>query len=88
MKITESNRVSHTVPLNSLKVGDTFIFDSKIGMVASRNGHDFPMELATGHEFWIEDPARPWIPHNIPAMLGPNTEVVRVDCELIFKIRG
>lgn len=87
MKITDAGRASRTVPLCSLKLGDTFLFDSRIGMVASRNGHDFPLELATGHEFWIENPARPWVPHTIPAMLGPDTEVVRVDCELIFKIK-
>lgn len=87
MKITNAGRAPRTVPLGSLKLGDTFLFDSRIGMIASRNGHDFPMELETGHEFWIENPARPWIPHNTPAMLGPDAEVVRVDCELIFKIK-
>ena len=87
MKITNAGRAPRTVPLCSLNLGDTFLFDSRIGMIASRNGHDFPMELETGHEFWIEKPARPWGPHNTPAMLPPQTEVVRVDCELIFKIR-
>ena len=87
MKITNAARTPRTVSLGSLKLGDTFLFDSRIGMVASRNGHGFPLELATGREFWIENPARPWVPHNAPAMLGPDAEVVRVDCELIFKIK-
>jgi hypothetical protein len=88
MKITDAGRSSRTVPLSLLKLGDTFIFDSRIGMVASRNGHVFPLELATGHEFWIENPARPWVPHDAPAMLSPQTEVELVDCELIFKVRS
>jgi len=88
MKITGAGRSSRTVPLSSLNLGDTFLFDSRIGMVASRNGHDFPLELATGHEFWIENPARPWMPHSIHPMLTPQTEVEVVDCELIFKVRS
>lgn len=87
MKITDAGRVSRTVPFGSLKLGDTFLFDSRIGMVASRNGHYFPLDLATGKEFYAVPPAREWIPHSTPAMLGPNAEVVRVDCELIFKIK-
>lgn len=88
MKITDAGRSSRTVPLSSLKLSDTFLFDSRIGMVASRNGHDFPLELATGHEFWIENPTRPWMPHSIHPMLTPQTEVEVVDCELIFKVRS
>ena len=87
MKITDAGRSSRTVPLCSLKLGDTFLFDSRIGMVASRNGHHFPLDFATGREFWIENPERPQVPHNAPAMLAPQTEVVRVDCELIFKVK-
>lgn len=87
MKITDAGRVSRTVPLGSLKLGDTFLFDSRIGMVASRNGHYFPLDLAAGKEFYAVPPAREWIPHSTPAMLGPDAEVVRVDCELIFKIK-
>ena len=87
MKITDAGRVSRTVPFGSLKLGDTFLFDSRIGMVASRNGHYFPLDLATGKEFYAVPPAREWIPHSTPAMLSRNTEVVRVDCELIFKVK-
>lgn len=87
MKITDAGRAPRTVSLGSLKRGDTFLFDSRIGMVASRNGHNFPLDLATGQEFYAIPPARDWIPHSTPAMIGPDTEVVRVDCELIFKIK-
>lgn len=87
MKITSVNNSPHTVPLCSLKLGDTFMFDSRIGIIASRNGHDFPLELATGHEFWIEQPTRPWMGFDTPAMLRPDTEVVPVSCELRYQIR-
>ena len=87
MKITNAGRAPRTVPLGSLKLGDTFLFDSRIGMVTSRNGHHFPLDLATGKEFYAMSPAREWIPHSTPAMLAPDAEVVRVDCELIFKIK-
>lgn len=87
MKITNAGHAPRTVPLGSLKLGDTFLFDSRIGMVTSRNGHHFPLDLATGKEFYAVSPAREWIPHSTPAMLAPDAEVVRVDCELIFKIK-
>ena len=79
MKITCVNSSPCTVQLGSLKLGDTFMFDSRIGMIASRNGHEFPLELATGHEFWMEQPARPWMGFDTPAMLRPYTEVVPVN---------
>lgn len=87
MKITNAGRAPRTVSLGSLNLGDTFLFDSRVGMVVSRNGHDFPLDLATGKEFYAVPPAREWISHNTPAMLSPDAEVVRVDCELIFKIK-
>ena len=45
MKITNAGSAPRTVTLGSLKLGDTFLFDSRIGMIASRNGPVFPMEL-------------------------------------------
>ena len=87
MKITCVNSSPRTVQLGSLKLGDTFMFDSRIGMIASRNGHEFPLELATGHEFWMEQPACPWMGFDTPATLRPDAEVVPVNCELTYQIR-
>lgn len=86
MKITPINNSPRVVQLGSLKAGDTFMFDSKIGMIASRNGHDFPLELATGHEFWMERPMCPWTGFDNPATLRPDTEVIPVNCELRCQI--
>ena len=86
MKFTNQGRQSRTVTLNDLKLGDCFLYDGRIGMMASRNGHDFPLDLATGKEFYAVPPAREWIPHNTPAMLAPSAEVVRISAELVYKI--
>lgn len=86
MKFTNQGRQSRTVMLNDLKLGDCFLYDGRIGMMASRNGHDFPLDLATGKEFYAVPPARDWIPHNTPAMLAPSAEVVRISAELVYKI--
>lgn len=88
MKFTDGFPVYNTVRLDTLKVGDTFMYNNRIGMLASRNGHDFPLDLATGTEFYHKQPERPRMPHNRPAMLDPSALVIRVDAELIYKIRG
>ena len=86
MKFTNVGRQARTVTLNDLKLGDCFLFDNRIGMVASRNGHDFPLDLSTGKEFYAVPPAREWIPSNRPAMLAPSAEVVKISAELVYKI--
>ena len=86
MKFTNLGRQARTVTLNDLKLGDCFLFDNRIGMVASRNGHDFPLDLSTGKEFYAVPPARDWIPHDRPAMLAPSAEVVKISAELVYKI--
>ena len=86
MKFTETNKPARGIALDALKLGDTFIYDKKIGMICSRNGHDFPLDLSTGKEFTIEV-AREWIPHSSPAMLPPDTIVERVSCELLYQVR-
>lgn len=86
MKFTNAGRTARTITLGNLKLGDCFIFDNRIGMVVSRNGHDFPLDLATSKEFWRNPPARDWIPHETPAMLDPSAEVVKISAELVYKI--
>ena len=86
MKFTNLGRQARTVALNDLKLGDCFLFDNRIGMIASRNGHDFPLDLSTGKEFYAVPPAREWIPHNRPAMLAPSAEVIKISAELVYKI--
>lgn len=78
MKITPVNGAPRIVQLGSLELGDTFMFDSRIGMIACRNGQAFPLELATGYEFWTEESQR---------MLRPYDEVIPVNCEIRYEIK-
>jgi len=87
MKVVEVSKKVREVPLSSLKLGDTFIFDSRIGMVASRNGHDFPLDLVLGREFCLPSEVRQWMPHDQSAMLSPSTMVIPVDCELQYRLK-
>jgi len=87
MKVVEVSKKVREVPLSSLKLGDTFIFDSRIGMVASRNGHNFPLDLVLGREFYLPSEVRQWMPHNQPAMLSLSTMVIPVDCELQYRLK-
>jgi len=85
MKFTNAGRSVRMIPFGSLKVGDTFLRDGRIGIKVSRCGHEFPIDLTTGDEFHLIPSSREWIGHN-PIMLSPDDKVARVDCELIFKI--
>lgn len=76
------------VALHTLKVGDTFMYDNRIGVIASRNGHDFPMELATCREFAKTRPARDWISPDQSEMLSPSDIVLPVEVELHYKVVG
>jgi len=86
MKFTNAGRAPRTFTLSDLKLGDCFIYNERFGMVASRNGHNFPLDLATGKEFYANPPAYDWLPHNTPAMLAPSAQVVKITTELIYKI--
>lgn len=85
MKFTNAGRSTRMIPFGSLKVGDTFLRDGRIGMKVSRCGHEFPIDLTTGNAFHVTSSPGEWLSHT-PIMLGPDDEVARVDCELIFKI--
>lgn len=35
------------VKLSSLNIGDTFLYDNRVGIIVERNGHRFPLDLTT-----------------------------------------
>lgn len=76
------------VALHTLKVGDTFLYDNRVGVIASRNGHDFPMELGTCREFAKSRPPTGWIPHNQSDMLAGSEIVLPVEVEMTYKVVG
>ena len=73
------------VSLGSLNLGDTFMYDNRIGVIASRNGHDFPMEFTTCCEFRTHTGRF----HNAEfAVLPPEAIVLPVSVELTYKVVG
>lgn len=70
------------VTLGSLKVGDTFLYDNRVGVIATRNGEDYPMDFTTCCEMHhrAEYPYGPSI--------GINTIVIPVSVELTYKVVG
>lgn len=70
------------VTLGSLKVGDTFLYDNRVGVIVTRDGQDYPMDFTTCCEMHrrAEYPYGPSI--------GPNTIVVPVSVELTYKVVG
>lgn len=70
------------VPLGSLRVGDTFMYDNRIGVIASRNGHDFPLDLTTCHEMAKRDT------YPFAKVLPPEAVVLPVEVEMTYKVVG
>lgn len=70
------------VKLGALKVGDTFLYDNRVGVIASRNGHDYPMDFATCCEM-RRGAAYPYGPG-----VGPDAIVIPVEVELTYKVMG
>ena len=76
------------VKLGSLKVGDTFLYDNRVGVMVDRNGHCFPLDLTTCTNFRKSLPARTWMPHEYGAELTPETVVLPVEVEVTYKVVG
>lgn len=76
------------VALHTLKVGDTFLYDNRVGVIVSRNGHDFPMEFSTCREFTKIYIAKGWVPNNQIDMLSGSEIVLPVEVEMTYKVVG
>ena len=70
------------VKLGSLKIGDTFLYDSRIGVIACRNGHNYVMDFSTCCEMH-RNSDYPYGP-----LLGPNTMVLPVEIEITCTVVG
>lgn len=84
MAIKKISRVKNErgVTLGSLKVGDTFLYDNRIGVIACRNGHDFPMEFPSCFEF------RKKATFPCGEIIDSETMVLPIDIELTYKVVG
>lgn len=70
-----SDNFHHTVPLKSLCVGDTFLLEGSVCMIAQRNGHSFVLVLRNGKDY---------------CSINPDTStqpVIPVECELSYKVQ-
>lgn len=70
----QSDAYNRSVRLSSLCVGDTFLLEGNVCMIASRNGHPFVLDLSTGEDYPQVNPT------NNPR------PVVPIDCELSYKV--
>lgn len=71
------------VELGSLRIGDTFLYDNRVGVMVDRNGHAFPLDLTTCHNF------RRNVCGNVyTGELDPETIVLPVDVEMTYKVVG
>lgn len=60
-----------SVTFGSMKVGDVFMYASRICMVAEHNGHSFAVHLDDG---------------TFVSKLKPDTEIIRIDATLTYKV--
>lgn len=70
-----SGSYSLSVPLNSLCVGDTFLIEGSVCMIAERNGHPFVLDLSTGKNYGFFNPSDSF------------QQVIPIECELSYRIK-
>lgn len=70
-----SDSYNPVVSLSSRCVGDTFLLEGNVCMIAERNGHPFVLDLSTGKDY---------------CSINPNKSTHRVtpiECELSYRIK-
>ena len=75
------------VKLSSLNVGDTFLYDNRVGVVVERNGHGFYLDLTTCRNFRHKF-TRPLGMEDYGAEIPPETIVLPVEVEMVYKVVG
>lgn len=71
------------VTLGSLKHGDTFLYDNRVGLVVDRNGHQFFLDLTTASNF-RKNIQR----YSQGTELAANDVVLPVEVEMTYKVVG
>lgn len=74
------------VAAGSLKHGDTFLYDNRVGLVVDRNGHQFFLDLTTASNF-----RKGQTNHRheyIGSELAANDVVLPVEVEMTYKVVG
>ena len=70
------------VKLDSLNIGDTFLYDNRVGVMIDRNGHAFPLDLTTCHEMAVHGT------YPFCKALPLDTIVLPVEVEMTYKVVG
>lgn len=88
IKIFETRPPRRTVPLNALAIGDTFLYDDRIGVVVARNGHKFYLDLTTCTNFRhkIIRPLSSMVDYG--AEIDGNAHVIPVQVNLTYQVVG
>jgi len=76
------------VKLSSLKVGDTFLYDNRVGVMVERNGHAFPIDMTTCGNFRVIDPRYWRNAEHRNGELPPEAIVLPISVELSYKVVG
>lgn len=71
------------VKLGSLNIGDTFLYDNRVGLMVERNGHAFPIDLTTCHNFRCNHCGNTYT-----GELDDNVIVLPVEVEMTYKVVG
>lgn len=77
----------HGVKLGSLKVGDTFLYDNRVGVMVERNGHAFALDLTTCGNFRATRSYGKWDTFKGPE-LGTDAIVVPITIEMTYEVVG
>ena len=72
------------VKLGSLKVGNTFLYDNRVGVMVERNGHAFPIDMTTCSNFRYRTKLNGG--HRYDGELQPDTIVLPISVELSYKV--
>ena len=70
-----SDIYNRSVPLSSLSIGDTFLFNGRVCMLAKRNGHPFVLDLSTGKDCGFFSPS------------DTTQRVTPIECELFYNFK-
>ena len=73
------------IPAGSLKRGDTFLYDNRVGFVVDRNGHHFFLDLTTASNF---RKGREVHGQYQGSELCPNDIVLPIEVEMTYKVVG
>lgn len=71
------------VKLGSLNIGDTFLYDNRVGVMIDRNGHAFPLDLTTCRSF-----RRNHCDNTYTGELDNDVIVLPVEVELSYRVVG